>query len=689
MILKKDLQVAKDLKSVFEVINNHLYAKLKNTDTDTRTRSKQIVNLLLCKLYDEITKTPEDILEFQIKKGESSELLAKRIKKFFESKVKQKYKTILTNQDVINLNPDLIHLFINKVQKYSLLNSSTDILKDAFEVFVSKVLKEEGGQFFTPQNIISFMVNYLNPSIDSKILDPACGHGGFLLEVKEFLWSKIEGSFTDKKRSSQEKLNSISNLYGIDKDLFLTKICKLYLDLLSGANSNIYCENSLIPSEYDQEAKKEIQDGTFDYILTNPPFGAKIPIDDKSLLQTYALGHVWKNHTSNGWEQTNTIQKSQPPQILFIERCIQLLKEDGKLGIVLPEGVFGNPSDRYIWEFLREQGRILGVVSLDQNAFQPFTCNKTSILFFQKLTTIPNDYKIDFAVTENVGHDKDGKVCYKLSNDGTPITNQQGKPVINDDLKDLNSQIEKIEEFDYRKEQKCFQIKLSEIKNNIFIPNYYMGVEKKLKSLENDDAFELISIQELADRGILYTNRLGHLPRGHEIGSQVYGLGEVPFIRTSEISNWEINLDANKKTSEEVYEQYKEKQNIEIGDILLVKDGGSNLIGKTAFITRLDKKIIIQSHIYQLKTLSNEQAIDSYLILYLLNLNVVQKQIEAITFIQGTIATIGSRVMELRIPIPKDIKKRKEISNYLRKIIEKKTQIRKNINYLSLDTFFS
>lgn len=689
MLLKKDLQVAKDLKRVFEVINDHLYAKLKSTDTDTRTRSKQIVNLLLCKLYDEITKTPEDPMEFQIKDEESSEHLANRIKNFFEFKVKKKYNSILSTQDEINLNPNLIYLFIKKVQKYSLLNSSTDILKDAFEVFVSKVLKEEGGQFFTPQNIIRFMVNYLNPSPNSKILDPACGHGGFLLEVKELLWSKIDRSFPDKKRRSQEKLNAISNLYGIDKDLFLAKICKLYLDLLSGGNSKIYCENSLTPSEYDEDVKKEIKDGTFDYILTNPPFGAKIPIDDKSLLQTYELGHIWKNHTSNGWEQTNAIQTSQPPQILFIERCIQLLKEKGKLGIILPEGVFGNPSDRYIWEFLRQQGRILGVVSLDQNAFQPFTCNKTSILFFQKLNSIPKDYKIDFAVAENVGHNKDGKVCYKLSNDGTPIIDKKGEPVINDDLKNLNSKIEHIEEFDYRKEQKCFQIKLSHINSNIFIPNYYMRVEKKLKSLENDDAFDLISIQELADRGILYTNRLGHLPRGHEIGSQVYGLGDIPFIRTSEISNWEINLDANKKTSEEVYEQYKDKQNIEVGDILLVKDGGSNLIGKTAYITRLDTKIIIQSHIYQLKILSNEQAIDSYLILYLLNLDVVQNQIEAITFIQGTIATIGSRVMELRLPIPKDIKKRKDISNHIKQIIEKKTHIRENINNLSLDIFFS
>ena len=685
MIRKKDLQISQNLKSVFETINQHLYAKLKSTDTDTRSRSKQIVNLLLCKLYDEVTKDPEDYLEFQIKNGETPKILAKRIKSFFHGEVKKKYGSILTKQDEINLSPDLIYLFIEKVQSYSLLKSSRDILKDAFEIFVSKILKEEGGQFFTPQNIIEFMVRYLDPTPNSKILDPACGHGGFLLESKELLWSKIDRKYNAEDKIKKQKINSISNFYGIDKDLFLTKICKLYLDILSGGNSKIYCEDSLNPSEYDENVKTPIQNGTFDYILTNPPFGAKIPIDDKNLLKKYELGYVWKNYASEGWKKTKSIRTSQPPQILFIERCIQLLKDGGKLGIILPEGIFGNPSDRYIWEFLKQKGRILGIISLDQNAFQPFTCNKTSILFFQKLEEIPEDYKIDFAVVENVGHDKDGKVCYKLSKHGTPIRDAQGSPIINDDLRDLNSRIEHIEDFDYQKEQSCFKIKLSDIKNNIFIPNYYMGVEKKLKKLENDEQFELISIQELADRNILYTNRLGYLPRGNEIGSQVYGLGDVPFIRTSEISNWEINLDANKKTSEEVYEKYKEKQNIEVGDILLVKDGGSNLIGKTAFITRLDTKIIIQSHIYQLKTLKNNVNIDPYLILYLLNLDIVQRQIEAITFIQGTIATIGSRVMELKLPFPKDMENRRDISKYIQSIIHKKTEIRENINNLSLD----
>jgi type I restriction enzyme M protein len=681
---KKDLITSPNLKKSFILINQHLYGKLKYTNTDTRTRSKEILNLLLCKLIDEINKTPEDEVDFCIKNNETKQELFDRIQYFFTKNVLRKYKNILSENEKINLNKELVYFIVKELQPISLLNSSKDILSDAFEIFVSKILKDEGGQFFTPSNIVKFMVSYLSPEIDSKILDPACGHGGFLLEVKEYIWSKIEISYIDdEEKRNLKKKEIISNLYGIDKDLFLSNMCKLYLEILSGGNSNIFCEDSLDANSYRTPAKNIIKNNSFDYILTNPPFGAKIPIEDKDILANYELGHIWKNITDNKWKRQNKLMKRQPPQILFIERCVQLLKYGGNLGIVLPEGLFGNITDRYIWEYLENNGKILGIISLDQNSFQPFTCNKTSILFFQKLKEVPRDYKIDFAIVDHVGHDKDGKVLYKLNNDGSKKLDSKGEPVINDELLDLHVRLKKAEDFSYLKEQKSFKINYSQIRNKIYIPNYYIGVEKTLQLLSKNKDFILMTIEDLVERGILYTNKNGYLPRGDEIGSHVYGLGEIPFIRTSEISNWEINLDSNKRTSEEVYEQYKDKQNIQEGDILLVKDGGPNLIGKTAYVTKLDTKIIIQSHIYQLKILKNKEAIDSYLLLYLLNLEIVQKQIQAITFIQGTIATIGKRIMELVLPIPSSIHKRKEISTYIQKIIESKADIKLKIKNLS------
>jgi len=675
---KKDLKKSLNLKKTFVSINNHLYGKLKYADTDTRARSKEIINLLLCKLVDEINKSPEDEMEICVREGETEKELLERIQTFFQLNVKKKYPNVMGENEQITLNKDLLLIIIKELGHISLLESSKDILSDAFEIFVSKMLKDEGGQFFTPPNIVKFMVNYLDPEEDSKVLDPACGHGGFLLETKDLLWSKID--------NEQKKVKIISNLHGIDKDLFLARICKLYLEILSRGKSNVFCEDSLDPLSYREQAKKIIKNNYFDSVLTNPPFGAKIPINNKEILNKYEFGHIWKNIDGN-WQKKEKIVKQQPPQILFIERCVQFLKDGGKLGIVLPEGIFGNPSDRYIWDFLESNGKILGIISLDQNTFQPYTCNKTSILFFQKLKDIPDDYQIDFAIINNVGHDKDGKTQYILNKDGTKKLDKDKNPIVNDDLIDLHVKLKNSEDFNYQKEQKLFKINFSRIKNKIFIPSYYVGVEKPLKALENNEDFQLISIGDLIKKKIIYTKNRDILPRGVEIGSNVYGLGSIPFIRTSDINNWEINLDSHKKTSEEVYNQFKVKQNIEVGDILLVKDGGPNLIGKTAYITELDTRIIIQSHIFQIKILENRENIDAHLILHLLNLVLVQKQIKAITFVQGTISTIGNRILDVKLPFPTNLSKRTEISNYIKEIIEKKTEIRKKIYSLSLDSF--
>jgi type I restriction enzyme M protein len=688
VLKKRNLIVSPNLKKIFDLINQHIYAKLKYTNTDTRARSKEIINLLLCKLVDELDKEDDEELEIYIKHGESSKELLKRIRNFFEIRVKRRFDNIFSKNEQIELTKELVFLIIKELQEISLLESSQDILGDAYEMFVSKALKDEGGQFFTPPNVIRFMVNYLDPNIESRILDPACGHGGFLLEVKKLFWEKLDRTYSkDDEKLENYKKSVISNLYGIDKDSFLARLCKLYLEILSGGTSHIFCENSLDVLNYPQEIKSEVSDEKFDIIFTNPPFGAKIPIDDKNVLKTYALGHIWKPQLDNSWVMQKKLTKMQPPQILFIERCVQLLKEGGKLGIVLPEGIFGNPSDRYIWEFLEQNGKILGVVSLDQDTFQPYTCNKTSILFYQKLKNLKDDYLIDFAIVDKVGHDKDGKVLYKLNKDGTQKVDEHGNPIIDDDLLDLSNHLKNSEEIDFFKEQKLFKIKFSDIKDKIYIPSYYIGVEKVLKKLSQDNRYELVSILELVKRGIIYTNKNGLIPRGDEIGSNLYGLGDIPFIRTSDITNWEINLNSHKKTSEEVYLHYKERQNIEEGDILLVKDGGPNLIGNVAYITELDTQIIIQSHIFQIKVLQNASAIDSYLLLYLLNLDIVQKQIQAITFVQGTIATIGNRILDVILPIPSDIRVRKQISDNIKTIIKEKMELRTKILNLKLETF--
>ena len=143
-------------------------------------------------------------MAFSIREEEGPNELLVRLKQFFKDNIKDRYKSIVDENENINLNKELVVLIVKKLQNLSLLDSSKDVLADAFEIFVSRLLKEAGGQFFTPASVVSFMVNYLDPDLDMKIIDTACGHGGFLLECKDLLLSKIK-----QKKKKHSRLNTI------------------------------------------------------------------------------------------------------------------------------------------------------------------------------------------------------------------------------------------------------------------------------------------------------------------------------------------------------------------------------------------------------------------------------------------------------------------------------------------------
>lgn len=281
------------------------------------------------------------------------------------------------------------------------MNAQRDIISDAFEELVGKMFRGGEGQFFTPRNIVQMMIDILQSMGNEKIINPACGSGGFIAHiVKYFIHNDIKSH----------------NVFGIDKDLFLSRLAKIYLTILGENEYHVYCENSLeCPVVWKDETKRHIQLNSFDVILTNPPFGAKIPVVGDSLLNQFELGHYWKKQKGN-WLLTTELRDKQPPQILFIERIIQLLKEGGRAGIVLPEGVFGNPSDRYIWEYIQKYATVIGIVSLAQEAFQPSTHTKTSVLFFEKKNTAQKT--IFMACADKIGHNKNEKETYKLNESG-------------------------------------------------------------------------------------------------------------------------------------------------------------------------------------------------------------------------------------------------------------------------------
>jgi type I restriction enzyme M protein len=186
--------------------------------------------------------------------------------------------------------------------------------------------------------------------------------------------------------------------------------------------------------------REKIRFNTFDVLMTNPPFGAKIPVTSKTLLQQYELGFKWKKDKKTGkWFRTNEVLSKQVPQVLFIERCLQLLRPGGRMAIVLPDGILGNPTSGYIRTFIREKAKLLAVVDLPVETFMPSVGTKTSVLFLQKKkqNEVEEDYPIFMAVAEKCGHDRRGNEIYKMDSNRNLILNEKGEKIIDDDLPEI------------------------------------------------------------------------------------------------------------------------------------------------------------------------------------------------------------------------------------------------------------
>jgi type I restriction enzyme M protein len=416
-----DLKPAKDLKSHFRVINNYLYGNMKKDDTSTRNRAKQIINLLFCKIYDEQYTGKKEDVTFRAGVYEDKEIVAKRIKDIFVQ-VKNRFNDVFEEEDAITLDADSIVFAVGQIQELCITESERDVIGDAFEVFVSKALKDQDGQFFTPRNVIKMMVDIIDPDEKTMIIDPACGTGGFLIESLRHVWNKVETKgkklgWSEKRLEEEKQYVATTYFRGIDKDSFVAKVTKAYMAIIGDGRGGIFCESSLEhPKEWSNKCQDKVDLGKFDVVLSNPPFGSKIPVKEEKTLKQFTFGHKWKfDKKEKKWEQQTELNNKGAkagvePQILFIERCLQLLKVGGKLGIVLPDGVYGNDKLGYIREYLKKHTKILAIIDVPSETFQPNTSTKTTILIAEKIkeNSKIEEHFIFMAICETCGHDRRG-----------------------------------------------------------------------------------------------------------------------------------------------------------------------------------------------------------------------------------------------------------------------------------------
>jgi type I restriction enzyme M protein len=345
---------------------------------------EEVFKLLYAKLYDEwaAINLPDrqGRIQFRIY-GESPDELHRKITGLF-NEAKRKWPDVFSPADKIELTASHLVTCVSFLQDIRLFNANLQIIDEAFEYLVTQVAKGSKGQYFTPRWVIDMCVKMLNPKAHEYVIDPAAGSCGFL--VHTIMWiAKEQITANGLPRHAHEFAQN--NVYALDFDGKAIKIAKA-MNLIAGdGKSNVYKVNSLDPKRWDEVTKavfkrflldaqnEEYQQLSFDVLFTNPPFAGNI--SEREILRQYRLAE------RNG----RTVSKIGR-DILFIERCINLLSPGGRMAIVLPQGRLNNTNDLYIRNFIFDKARVLAVVGLHGNTFKPHTGTKTSVVFLQKYT---------------------------------------------------------------------------------------------------------------------------------------------------------------------------------------------------------------------------------------------------------------------------------------------------------------
>lgn len=226
-------------------------------------------------------------------------------------------------------------------------------------------------------------------------------------------------------------------VFGVDLNPGLVRAAKMNMVMNNDGSGGLFQADSLAnPHVWDPKLSSAVPLGSIDVLVTNPPFGANITIDDEALLSQYDLAAVWDRDDDGQWairtdrHGARVLQKSQPPEILFIERCVQLVAEgSGRLAMVIPNGILNNPALGYVRQWLQQQVQILAVVDMARELFQPKNDTRTSMVLMRRLDGKERalasagklEYPIFMAIAERVGHDKRGNTLWRRTETGEDV----------------------------------------------------------------------------------------------------------------------------------------------------------------------------------------------------------------------------------------------------------------------------
>lgn len=476
----QELQPSHNLSAVFDECHNYIYA---NEGMLKDKIFHEMVKLIIIKLHDE--KSAKQSVSFGVTASEYKAIVANkpdefiaRLSKLFSS-IKNHYRGFFTD-DVLKLKSLTLAYIVGRLQYISLSKTSGDIKGEAFQTFVNRHQRGDRGEFFTPHPIVRLAVEMISPQPNEKIIDPACGSGGFLIQSINHV--QQNNPKLDESTFVQENITGIE----FNPDVALSAMIRLVFE--GGMGSEIICANALIEDEK--------LNNSFDIVLTNPPFGNKGKVEDQKILKSYLLARKWNKSASNGWEVSKTVLAGQSPDILFIEKSIKLLRAGGRMAIVLPDGLLQNISNGHIRYWLRSQAKILGVISIPQEAFVPYgTGIKTSLLIVQKLPA--NNKSCFMAQIKKMGYDVKGQTLYKRNESGVIARTESGFPIVDDDIDDVSKSFSSFIKGEFEQKSDYVYVVQNDLLNSRLDAEHYLPNDQKL--LEHLKSIGAKPLGEIAD----------------------------------------------------------------------------------------------------------------------------------------------------------------------------------------------
>lgn len=489
----------KEFKNVISTLHNLIY----DEGHDPAYAFDELTKLLFLKLYDE-RETPR-FYEFMALANETQNETVERIQKLFDKAVKDtRYHDVFltrynrVTETRLDLKSRTIYLIVQELQGYSLVNTietimGVDIKGEAYEEMVGGTFRGELGQYFTPREIVDFMVKMLEPSKTDKILDPACGSGGFLIMCIRQVKDRIiedHPNLDDTEIGAQIKYFCEHNIFGLDINPRMARVAKMNMIMHGDGHSGIFNVNGLMLEDADPEdARKNINNNSFDLIFSNPPF-AKFETNQE-ILSHFEVG---RNDAGN----IRGVNKA----LVFVERIVKLLSDNGRAAMVLPRSIFENNSYsfRKLREIILKNCEITAIIGLPKTAFHHTdTGILGDLLFIKKVKNPREEYDVFLSWANNVGYDTIGHIIE--DNDFPSILK-----AFKDKDKKFQVSISKLKENDnwnpwyYHPQAKNLRAKV-ELKTNVvpltdLVSVYDVRISRKLLSQNPNQVLQYLEVRD-------------------------------------------------------------------------------------------------------------------------------------------------------------------------------------------------